>query len=85
LQKFYYIEIKREMEFQDIRLIKGYHAHVYFDEATVDEQKGGKLAKVSPPKTSVAVPRSIKENSLNNKKPRHTNRGKSGESIVDGR
>ncbi len=27
------------MEFQDISLIKGYHAHVYFDEPTVDLAK----------------------------------------------
>ncbi len=27
------------MEFQDISLIKGYHAHVYFDESTVDLAK----------------------------------------------
>ncbi|AFZ38179.1 Dopa 45-dioxygenase (plasmid) [Stanieria cyanosphaera PCC 7437] len=27
------------MEFQDISLIKGYHAHIYFDEATVELAK----------------------------------------------
>jgi aromatic ring-cleaving dioxygenase len=27
------------MEFQDISLIKGYHAHVYFDESTVEQAK----------------------------------------------
>ncbi|AFZ38236.1 Dopa 45-dioxygenase (plasmid) [Stanieria cyanosphaera PCC 7437] len=27
------------MEFQDISSIKGYHAHVYFDEATVEQAK----------------------------------------------
>ena len=25
------------MEFKDISLIKGYHAHVYFDESTVEQ------------------------------------------------
>ncbi len=27
------------MEFQDISLIKGYHAHVYFDEAAFEQAK----------------------------------------------
>lgn len=27
------------MEFQDISLITGYHAHVYFDEATVEQAR----------------------------------------------
>lgn len=27
------------MEFQNISLIKGYHAHVYFDESTVEQAK----------------------------------------------
>lgn len=27
------------MEFQDISLITGYHAHVYFDESTVEQAK----------------------------------------------
>lgn len=27
------------MKFQDISSIKGYHAHVYFDEATVEQAK----------------------------------------------
>ena len=27
------------MEFQDISLIKGYHAHVYFDETTLEQAK----------------------------------------------
>ncbi len=27
------------MEFQDISLIKGYHAHVYFDESTFEQAK----------------------------------------------
>ena len=40
------------MEFQALRLIKGYHAHVYFDEATVDLAKAlceeaGKLFQVT--------------------------------------
>ena len=33
-EKLFIGEIKREMEFQDISVIKGYHAHVYFDEST---------------------------------------------------
>jgi aromatic ring-cleaving dioxygenase len=40
------------MEFQDISLIKGYHVHVYFDEATVEPAKllceeAGKLFSVT--------------------------------------
>ena len=40
------------MEFQDIGLIKGYHAHVYFDQATVEQAKAlceeaGKLFRVT--------------------------------------
>ncbi len=40
------------MEFQDISLIKGYHAHVYFDEATFEQAKAlceeaGKLFQVT--------------------------------------
>lgn len=27
------------MEFRDIDLIKGYHAHVYFDESTIEPAK----------------------------------------------
>ncbi len=27
------------MEFQDISLIKGYHAHIYFDESTLEQAK----------------------------------------------
>ncbi|MGL5803900.1 MAG: DOPA 4,5-dioxygenase family protein [Xenococcaceae cyanobacterium] len=40
------------MKFQNISLIKGYHAHVYFDEATLEQAKvlcdeAGKLWKVT--------------------------------------
>ena len=40
------------MEFQDIGLIKGYHAHVYFDESTFEQAKAlceeaGKLFQVT--------------------------------------
>ncbi|PPS42221.1 DOPA 4,5-dioxygenase family protein [Chroococcidiopsis sp. TS-821] len=40
------------MEFQDISLIKGYHAHVYFDESTVEQaqalcEAAGKLFSVT--------------------------------------
>ncbi|MBE9169335.1 DOPA 4,5-dioxygenase family protein [Pleurocapsales cyanobacterium LEGE 06147] len=40
------------MEFQDISLIKGYHAHVYFDEASFEQAKvlceeAGKLFRVT--------------------------------------
>ncbi|BAU63056.1 hypothetical protein STA3757_04110 [Stanieria sp. NIES-3757] len=40
------------MEFQDISLIQGYHAHVYFDEATVEQaqalcEEAGRLFQVT--------------------------------------
>ncbi len=40
------------MNFQDISLIKGYHAHVYFDESTLEQAKAlceeaGKLFQVT--------------------------------------
>ncbi|GAB4537632.1 MAG: DOPA 4,5-dioxygenase family protein [Pleurocapsa sp.] len=40
------------MEFQDISLIKGYHAHIYFDESTVQQaealcEEAGKLFNVT--------------------------------------
>ncbi len=43
------------MEFQDISLIKGYHAHVYFDESTVEKAQA--LCEEAGKRFSVTVGR----------------------------